>query len=146
MTLSCYSLMGEESLLIKTDSSTGLVWGGDPRCWSHFGRFSSWVFWIIWLLQTWHSSSQIEGTVLTHWKVTISSIICHLLFSKQSRRKGNKKQPDWLSRKYQDLKLAPTPTTTFLCLAKDTHAYSTSFRFRFCLVQSSFPVTAGAIA
>lgn len=26
MTLSCYSLMGEESLLIKTDSSTGLVW------------------------------------------------------------------------------------------------------------------------
>lgn len=72
-----------------------------------------------------------EETVLTHWKVTISSIICHLLFSKQSRCKGNKKQPDWQSRKYQDLKLALCPTATFLCLAIDTHAYSALFKFRF---------------
>lgn len=42
MTLSCYSLMGEESLLIKTDSSTELVWGGDPSIGVMLG-VSSWV-------------------------------------------------------------------------------------------------------
>lgn len=98
MTLSCYSLMGEESLLIKTDSRAGLVWGGDPRCWSHFGRFSSWMLWVICLLQTWHSSSQIERTVLPHWKVPISSMICHLLSPKQFRWKENKKHSALLSK------------------------------------------------
>lgn len=132
MTLSCYSLMGEESLLIKTDSSAGLVWGGDPRCWSHFGCFSSGVLWIIWLLQPQHTLSQIEGTVLTHWKVTISSIICCLLSGKQ----------------YQDLKLANQPLSLFLMFS---HRCSSILNFIpsvgfFSLVQSLSSVTVGAIA
>lgn len=99
MTLSCYSLMGEESLLIKTDSSAGLVWGGHPRYWSHWGRSSSWELGITWLLQTWHSFAQIGGIVLAHGKATISSIACRLSSHKQFRCKENKRSACLLTEK-----------------------------------------------